>query len=75
MKRHYSLYEFAWEKFREEDADGINLVLMDSKRKSHRDLAEEILKEYTPAMVDKKGTKYYYLSDLEEVWTKSKYVC
>ena len=75
MKKFYSLYEFAWDKFREEDGDGINLVLMDPKRKSHRDLAEYILKEYIPAMVDQKGTIHYYLADLEEVWDKSKFVC
>jgi len=75
MKESSTLEIFAWDKFAEEDGDGINLVIMDSKRKCHRDIAGEMLKDYFPARIDTKGIIYYYLTDLEEVWEKSRYIC
>jgi len=75
MKGSSTLEMFAWDKFREEDDDDLNLTIMDPKRKSHRDMAEEILKDYVPVKIDEKGNKHYSISVLEEAWKKAKYVC
>jgi hypothetical protein len=52
----------------EEDGDGFNLVIMDSRRKSIQNEFEEQLKSIQPISTDKNGNHLYPISLLNKIW-------
>jgi hypothetical protein len=63
---------FVWERFMEEDGDGMNLIILSDKRIRIEQKMEELSKTLVPAELGDKGEIFFKKSDLYALWEKSK---
>ncbi len=67
MKGH-SITAFLWDKWFEEDADGMNLLIITPKRQLQESSMIDQLSKVAPVETDENGNATYTIGDLEAAW-------
>lgn len=68
MAHSWRIEFFLYDKWTEEDGDGINLVIITPRRKICQERMEEYLKDRSPDGLDSMGKPLYWEDDLDEAF-------
>jgi len=68
LSREASVGFYLLEKWSQEDDDGINIIIIDDRRKRLERLMLEHLKRERPERTDEHGNQYYSIAVLDQAW-------